>query len=187
MVDSEIIPYIKAIDNKDNDKVKLFFEKNIDFKNIVLELYNKGLLTSNRLQFIVKNNYQFFEDLSALIKILLKENNFELLDIIFDNIYFFDNVFIIKLLHRRKNNKALSREEFVQLIGNYCLSTKKNEDILKNCFYSSDIYLINACLEGKFNLMKYLSKLGINVNKKYSCGNTPLFYACKSGNVSIVK
>ena len=111
---------------------------------------------------------------------MLKEDNFELLDIIFNNnIKLFDGNFILELLLLRKNNIPLSKSELEQRIDNYKLLTTKeiienNENIWCDCFYSSHIYLIHACLSGKFNLVKYLNKLGLDINKIYRSGKSPL-------------
>jgi len=66
-----------------------------------------------------------------LLKHLLKDDNFELLDIIFNNnIKLFDNEIIIKFLLCYKYKKPLSKSELNQLINNYNLSTKKDKYIL---------------------------------------------------------
>lgn len=45
--------YIKDIDSKYYDEIKILEKNNIN-TDIVIEVYNDGLLTSERLQFIVK-------------------------------------------------------------------------------------------------------------------------------------
>ena len=187
MIELQIHSYIKAIDNQNIDEIKNLKNKTI-YKNIVSEIYNNGLLTSERLQFIIKNGYEYLKITSSLIKQLLEENEFELLDIIFNNIKLFDNEIIITLLNHRKNNTSLSKSELDQLLENYALSTKKDKEIWKDFYYSNYIYFINACSSGKLNLVKYLkNKFEIDINKANKNGETPLFYACKSGNEMLVK
>jgi len=55
-------------------------------KILFLKYIKKELLTSKRLKFIFKNKCKYLKINSTLIKQLLKEDNFELLDIIFNNI-----------------------------------------------------------------------------------------------------
>jgi len=103
----EIDSYIKAIDNKDINELKNLEKKKYNNKDIVYEIYNNGLLTSERLHFIVKSVYKYLTITSTLIKELLKEDDFELLDIIFSNIKFYDNEIIMKLILHFKNNIPL--------------------------------------------------------------------------------
>jgi hypothetical protein len=60
MTEIDITSYIKAIDSKNIDEVKELLKENNIFKDIGLEIYNKGLLTPERLQFIIKNEYNCF-------------------------------------------------------------------------------------------------------------------------------
>jgi len=39
-----------------------------------------------------------------------------------------------------------------------------------------------SCRSGNENLVKYLVKLGADINKENKYAETPLFYACKGGN-----
>jgi len=36
-------------------------------------------------------------------------------------------------------------------------------------------------------IVKYLVEIGVNINKESKNGNTPLFDACRSGNLNLVK
>jgi len=194
MTTFHIDSYVKAIDNKNIDEIKILINNNIDiYKDIVFEIYNNELLTAKRLQFIVESDCKYLKITSILIKQLLEEDNFELLDIIFNNnIKLFDDEFILELLLFRKNNMPLSISELKQRIDNYKLLTKKeiiknHKDIWCDCYFSSHIYLIHACLSGKFCLVKYLNKLGLDLNKIYRSGTSPLFYAFLSENENLVK
>jgi len=183
MTESEISSCIRAIDHKSIDEIKNLKKNNI-FKDIILEIYKNNLLTEERLKYIVKNSYEYFNVSSALIKKLLKDDNLKLLDIIFDNILFFDNEFIIKLLLSYKNKMPLSIKELEQQIENYKLLTK---DKIDNFNSSSHIYLVTACIDGKFYFVKFFKELGMDINKIYKNGSTPLFYACRSGKINLVQ
>jgi len=178
MNDLNIDNYIKMIDNKNIEKIIR--------NNIVLELYNNELLTTERLQFIITNANNYTKFSTNLIKKLLEDNKVELLDIIFNNFKIFGNEFILKLIFYHKNNISLSIIELKHLIENYEISTKKDKNIWYDSYQSVDVYLINACLSGKITLVQYLNKLGLDINKVYASGKTPLFYACKNGNINLV-
>ncbi|KAL6636217.1 ankyrin repeat-containing domain protein [Neocallimastix sp. 'constans'] len=184
----EINSYIKAIDNGNVDEIKLI-QNNESVNDIVYEIYKKGLLTTERLQFIVKND-NIFKVTSSLLKQLLKDNKLRLLDIIFNNFKFFDTDCIIKLILIYKNNIPKSTVELNKLINNYSISTEKDSE---NIFYYehancvSCVYLINACKSGKIGLVKYLIEHGADINKEGINGETPFFYACSSGNENLVK
>jgi len=185
MNDNKIDFYIKAIDNENIEEIKII-KNDITNKNIVNKIYIKGLLTSKRLKFLIKNSNNYIVISSSLIKKLLDDNKVELLDIIFNNFKIFDNEFILKLLYHHKNNIPLLTKELNKLIENYKISTKKDENIWNDSYQSVDVYLINACLSGKIILVKYLNKLGKDINKIYASGKTPLCYACESGNENLI-
>jgi len=72
----------EALDNNNIDEIErlsITFDK-ID---IHFELYNNDLLSSERLQFIMKNCTKYFNISSNFINQLIKDNNITLLDIIF--------------------------------------------------------------------------------------------------------
>jgi len=186
MAKLQIDPYIEAIDNKNIDKIKLLKENNIG-KDIVFEIHNNGLLTAERLQYIVQNKCEYLTITLTLIKKLLKEDNFELLDIIFSQAKLYDNEFIKILLFHRKNNIPLSTLELGHLIENYNLSSKKDKDILNDCYHSSHVYLVNACLSGKIDLVRCFDNIGMDINKIYRSGKSPVFYAFSSGNENLIK
>ena len=52
---------------------------------------------------------------------------------------------------------------------------------------SPSIYLINACKSGNEQAVKYLIKLGADVNYKSIFFDTPLHNACLIGNETIFK
>jgi len=99
--DNLIQYYLMTIDNKNKEDIK-FLNKNNKCnveKDIVYEIYNKNELNSERLQFIVDNCSAYLIISSSLIKILMKNNNKKLLEILFKNyLKFFDNNFILNLL-----------------------------------------------------------------------------------------
>ena len=63
-------------------------------KDKILEIYNKRNLTPERLKRLINDNHNDLYISSSLIKLLIKENEMELLKIIFDNSKFYDNEFI---------------------------------------------------------------------------------------------
>jgi len=198
----QIEGYIKAIDTRSIDKIKLLQNNNNTSNNsnsnsdsnkynkdVVFEIYKMGLLTPERLQFIVKNDYRYFKVSSALIKQLLEDNNLKLFDIIISNFRYFDNEFVLKLLLLNyKNRLPLSTSELKKSVERYTLTTENNQKTISYYFKRSSFdYLINACERGNLNLVKYLIKHGVSIHKQDLWGETPLFYACSSGNIHLVK
>jgi len=179
----KIDSYLEAIDNKDISKIKnLNISKN-NKKDVILELYNKECLTVERLQFIVEHCCEDLGVSTFLIKRLLQDNNVELLDVIFNQFYFFDIEYIKYLLNNYTNKIPISTSSLKEQIKKYKISTELEDDDTDNV----DKYLINACKKGNENIVKYLVKLGGNTNKKRWHGRTPFFIACENGHVNIVK
>jgi len=85
-------------------------------KDVIYALYNKKLLTIERLQFLMK--YSNFNVSSNLIKILIKNSEISLLYIIFGYLKFFYNDFILQLLFYYKNKITISTIDFNQQISN---------------------------------------------------------------------
>jgi hypothetical protein len=96
---------IKAIDTHNVDTVNSLISKykyecngkNKNRKDIVLELYNEGFLTSERLEFIIEKCNPYLYISSSLIKKLIndvKSNN--LTETILKNLSIYDNYFIQK-------------------------------------------------------------------------------------------
>jgi len=190
MSNLQINLFIEAIDVKNIETIKFLTEnlsKNNKHIDIIFEIYNQGLLTLERLKFIVETCSSFLNVSLALVKQLLKEDNFELLDIIFIRNIFFDKESILNLLCFYENKKAISTIDWNQFVEKYKISTIKNYDVMNNYYYSSRIYLINAFEEGKYNLVKYLIELGIDINITNRMGETLLFNICKNGNLYLAK
>ena len=79
---------INAIDNKNIDEIeklskKINKNKKID---IIFEIYDNKLLTSERLHFIMNYCNKYFNISSNLMKKLIKDKNVDLLDIIFNHL-----------------------------------------------------------------------------------------------------
>ena len=71
MITFHIDSYVQAIDNKNIDEIKILIKNNIDiYKDIVFEIYKNGLLTSKRLQFLVK--LQIFKNHLSFNKTIVK-------------------------------------------------------------------------------------------------------------------
>lgn len=184
----EIKLYVKAIDNKNIDEIKSFKKNNENTEDIVFEIYSRGLLNQERLEFIIKNESADIKIPSALIKQLLEENKFDLLSTFFQNIRLYDENFILKLLVHRKNNIVLSTSKLKRLIENYTLSKYPDSSVWFDYNRSSYAYIIDACISRKVNFLKYLkNRCEMDVNRVSKKGETPLFFACKSGNLEIVK
>jgi len=183
-----IVSYAIAIKNKNINEIENLInnDKKYNEKTVLLELYNKSLLTREGLQFIIENCYQYFNITTTLIKKLMKDNNVGLLDIIFNHLKFFDNETIMNFLLYHKNKTPISTKDLNQQISN-----EKNK-ILTHTTYSnnSDKYLFNACNSGNETIVKRLVKYGVDINSVHNevyTGSTPFFYAGKSGNLSLVK
>jgi len=174
--------YLKAIDSKNINEIEKLIKENNGINNnnrdVVFELYNKRLLSCERFQFIVEKCTGYLNLSSVLMKKLIKDSNFELLDIAFNYINVFDNELVINLLLYYKNKKAISHSDLNKQISNkkYIISKDDNET-----------YLSTACIHGNENIIKYLVEIGTNINEKKGNGETPLFDACKRGNKAIVK
>eukprot|EP00833_Pecoramyces_ruminatium_P003345 jgi/Orpsp1_1/1177377/evm.model.c7180000061226.1 len=190
-VDNLIDSIAQFIDNENFEKIKILinYNNNINKKDIVLELYNKYLLTPKKLQFITEKCTKYINISSNLIKILLKNNNIKLLDIIFNFNKFFDNEYIKKLLFLYQKRISISTSDLNKQFEKYKIKISTDD-----CFLSdfdkpdSVIYLFSTCKNGNENLVKYLIKQGADINKKKKRGGeTPFFYACKSGNENLVK
>ena len=82
-------------------------------KNVLFELYDKSQLTSGRLNFIVENCMKYMNITSSfLVKRLIKEDNFKLFSIIFENLNFFDYEFIVNTsLFYYKNKPPISTSD----------------------------------------------------------------------------
>ncbi|KAG4093365.1 hypothetical protein H8356DRAFT_1294147 [Neocallimastix lanati (nom. inval.)] len=84
--------FIEDIDNGDLEILKTSIN-NINNNNnhskkkkdIPLEIYKNGFLTPNRLSFIIENCSDILCISSSLLKILIKNNEIQLLNIIFGN------------------------------------------------------------------------------------------------------
>jgi len=104
--------YLIAIDDKNEKKIKQLANKNNGKKiknDIVYEMYNEYQLSKERLLFIIENCTSYLNISSRLITTLIKDNNKNLLEIIFKkHLKFFDNEMIIKLLSCYKNRISIS-------------------------------------------------------------------------------
>ncbi|KAL6595170.1 hypothetical protein U3516DRAFT_566666, partial [Neocallimastix sp. 'constans'] len=107
--------YLEAIDNKNIDKIK--YLNNNKNKDIVLELYNEKKLSTHQLIFIIEKCSKYINVSSSLVKQLMKDENIDLLDIIFYNLKFFDNDLIKTFLMYYKNKIPLTLSELEQLIS----------------------------------------------------------------------
>jgi len=105
------------------------------------------------LKIIIDICASFLNNSSSLIRVLMKDNNKEILEIYFEHyLRFFDRFFIINMLNYNKNQTIVS--DFFTLINNdkYKISTKFNDDFYQ---YNSSYYLFNACKSGNEAAIKY--------------------------------
>jgi len=206
-----------GIDNLNIDTIKSLISNfnsnsyNKTQKDIVLEIFNKDMLTNKRLKFIIENLNEYLYISSSLIRSLIKlenkncfeeRNNF--LHIIFDKFRIYDDEFIKFLLYQYKNKISQSLTEFNKQISNkkykisysfnYYLNSackSKNEDMVKfliihganiNGDNKSQAPLFDAWEEGNENIIKYLIKHGADINTKNMYGETPLIISCYENN-----
>eukprot|EP00833_Pecoramyces_ruminatium_P018269 jgi/Orpsp1_1/1192301/evm.model.d7180000092096.1 len=200
----EIELYLNAIDYKNINKFKYLLnqneEKNI-IKDILLELYEKDLLTYERLQFIIENNNNLIYISSSLITKLIKNKNYKILNIIFKNIKIFDKSKVE--LSDEDLNTLIWNEKYIisknndnYYLYNFCIRYN-NENMIKFLIehgadvneenHNGETALFIACLSGNEDLVKYLVEHGANINKKNKYGKTPLSRACFSENKNIIK
>jgi len=150
--------------------------------DIPLKIYKNGFLTLKRLDFIIKNCSDILYISSSLIRELIKNNEIQLLRIIFENFKFYDNDFIKMLLYQYKNKTSTSVTNLNGIISNKQYRISSNYSI-KNF----QDYFVSVCEYGKVNVVKYLNDYGADVNKKSSNNMTPLYCACEKGNEKVVK
>jgi len=145
-------------------------------------MYEIKKLNSKRLEFIIENCTNYMTISSKLINTLMKNNNIELLNIIFKkHLKFFDKDCILNLLFCYNNQTPLSDADLYPQINSekYKISVKWNMDFYE---YNSSYYLFNACKSGN-----KIDIYGAIVNKIDIYGKTPFIYACRNGNVALVK
>ena len=150
-----------------------------------MEIYNEKKLTPERLKSLINDNHNDLYISSYLIKLLMKENEVELLKIIFDNSKFYDNEFIKQLIYQYKYKTLISTKELNQKISN-----KEYKIIID--YESSYYYSFSSSNTFKIKnmnktLIYYLVEHGIDINKDNIFKETPLFYTCKSGNKDLVE
>ncbi|KAL6612173.1 ankyrin repeat-containing domain protein [Neocallimastix sp. 'constans'] len=164
---------------KDNNKL-IFSTNNTNKRDIVLEAYNKNRLKINKSEVIIKLNINDLYISSSLIKKLINDNKFEVLDIIFNNLKFYDNEFIKWLFYQYKKIKIkVSDKQY------------KIPKIYYKYFYQgliSTISYLNNTIENKNkHLTQYLIEHVIDFNKTDEFGRSPLFDVCYTGNKEIVE
>ena len=84
----KIDSYVEAIEGESVDMIKKL-TTNVIKGDIVLEIYKNNLLTVKRLKFIVEKCMNYLYISISLIKRLMRNNNVELLKIVFNSINFF--------------------------------------------------------------------------------------------------
>jgi len=190
-IDDNLIQlHLAALDEK--NKAVIEFLCNLNNKNnikydIVYEIYNKNELNSERLQFIIETCTAYLNISSSLIKKLMKNNDKELLEILFNShLKFFDVEFILNLLKYYGNKTPISDTELYSLINNdkYKISTEWNENFNR---YHSSYYLFNACKSGNAAAVKFLLEHGADLKIKDKNNSIALASACNSGNLQLVK
>jgi len=168
----KLICGINKNSNKNNNKI-----------DIVLEIYNKNILTYKRLHFITEKCTNYISISSTLIKKLIEKDNTLLLDVIFKNFKFFDNEFVLCLLTHYKNKLPITKSNFEFQIEKFKFSFNN----FLHLKYKYHKYLISAFRLRNKSIVKYFVKHGMNMNEKTLNGCTLLHYACEYGNESIVK
>jgi len=188
--DNLIQSYLKAIDNKKKEEIKILYNEKYNDnaeKDVVFEMYIKNELNLERLQFIVENCTSYLNISSSLIKELIKDNNKELLEILFKNyLKFFDNKFILNLIKKYENKTPITDFELSSLINNdkYKISTELGNDFEQ---YDSSNYLFNTCKSGNETAVKFLLEHGADMTIRDKDNRIALALACESGNLNLVK
>ncbi len=144
---------IEAIDNKNIEKIKILRES-INENDIIFELFNYKLLTSERLQFIMNDCTKYLNISSNFIKNLMNNKRLYLLDIIFSNLKFYDNNFILQLLFYYRIRTAISTFDLNRLISNEKFKISINTKYSTN---NIGKYLINEC--HKYDINKYIKNI----------------------------
>ena len=117
---------------KDNNKL-IFSTNNTNKRDIVLEAYNKNRLKINNSEVIIELNINDLYISSSLIKKLINDNKFEVLDIIFNNLKFYDNEFIKWLFYQYKSKISISPKK------------SKSKYLINNIRYQK--YIINIFIK----------------------------------------
>jgi len=184
--------FIKAIDDENVNEIKLLTHNNDNefIKNkrdIIYELYDKKELSEKRLKFIIEKCSKYLDISSPLIKRLIKEDNYQLFSIIYENLNFFDNEFILNiLLLNYKNKTPISTSNLKQQISKYKYKNENNKQKLYFLNNTCSYYLYDACKSKNECMFFFLIRHGVDIYKEDENGETPLFYACKFGNENIV-
>ncbi|KAL6592537.1 ankyrin repeat-containing domain protein [Neocallimastix sp. 'constans'] len=151
-------------------------------RNIPLEIYKNGFLTPNRLNFIIENCSDILCISSSLLKILIKNNEIQLLNIIFENFKFYDNDFIQRLLYYYRNKTSISVTDLNRIMSNHQYRIFSNYSV-----ENFQDYFVSVCEYGNVNLIKYLIEHGADVNEKNESLEIPLCCACLEGNEKVAK
>ncbi|KAG4085204.1 hypothetical protein H8356DRAFT_912064, partial [Neocallimastix lanati (nom. inval.)] len=144
---------------------------------------NENGHTSKKLKTVTNNQENRLYVTSSEIKELIKNSNMKVLKNIFDISKFYDNEFIKWLLLLYKNKTFIS---IVDLDKEISKDDYKILLIFKkySYFYPKVKYIIK---DGNKNLIKFLAKHGEDINKvDYKYGESPLFFACESGNKDLI-
>eukprot|EP00833_Pecoramyces_ruminatium_P017718 jgi/Orpsp1_1/1191750/evm.model.d7180000088257.1 len=193
----EAIKYINRLKNG----------KNYD---LILNLYNQGILDTNTLKFIIDNDTVI--DISCHFLKFFKDNRSDLITFIIKE-YLFNNDFILNMLKLYKYKNAISNKKLKKLIlkekNKIDLDVKDEDgkpllffafrnrsiDMIKLLIeYGADIniednfgetllfWVFNYhCFEEDIEMIKYFVEHGANVNKKNNKKESPLFSACLNG------
>jgi len=173
---------------KENKKLIFSNINNMNKRDIILEAYNKNRLKIYNSEVIIELNINDLYISSSLIRKLINDNKFEVLDIIFKNLKFYDNEFIKWLIYQYKNKISISPKELNQKFSN-----KKYK--IPNSYYkyfyegptSTISYLNNVIKDKNKHLTQYLIEHVIDFNKTDEFGISPVFYACSNGNKELVE
>jgi len=182
--------------NKNIAKIENLYKKtnkNTIEKDIIYEIYNNNRLKSKSLQKLIEICAPVLNNSSNIIKKLMKDNNEEILEVLFKSqLKFFDNFVIIDFLNYYKNKTSISNTELYAIINNekykistdvkkYYLDLDFNLDLDLDLDFDSDFdfdfinvkkkfnssyYLFNACENGNKAEIKFLIEHGANINIK---------------------
>jgi ankyrin repeat protein len=196
---SKVLSIAAALVSDNPKAIKVLFEKGVEEeeeeeeeekeRDIVNILYDNHFLNAKLLNYIIRKG---FEITPKLVLQFIKNNEGELVKVVFEN-YIFNNDFILKLLLYYRNRTTVTAEALNDVISkelNKISANEKDED--------GNTFLIHACFNKNKDIVRYLIRYGADVNLKGSHHCTPLAVAVdynllnedtfyKAGYESVVK
>ena len=113
---------VKYLIDRNEEEIKYLYNKNNKYNNekeIIYEMINQNVLKYERLEILIKFSIPILNTSPSLIKRLMKDDNKEILEILFKNHFkFFDKCIIINFLNYYKNKIPISDTKLFVKINN---------------------------------------------------------------------